>query len=514
MPVVVIILQPRLEQAMQRQHVEHVLQVVTVIHHRRGQPLALIIRRIVAQMVGLPVEHVPAPARFEGQVDIPLEHAVELARRQPGPQSGQRFEPGDEPVQRFAPRVRGRQPEFQLGAPRLEPVETHRVAIDMHQRQPQPFEQPGVQQRRPIGVEAAHRQAPFDIAAQRHGVGRVFQPIEIEPFQQAVQEGARPRASREIEQRTDAGPRYRVALAADLDVQRRRQILAGCRRILSAAFAGRVAVPRLLSPVGIAQGPARVGNQRGIGGDPPVVIDLPPKDACRLGLRCERIDSQPVNRRLGRGLDRQPPGLLAFFQPSQQRRAVVFLVAAQQPPQRRLVQAAALATTAADMRHAQSAGVGGAGQGDIEQPYILVETGQIGLALLGVVRRRHHHAAFALRRLQRQQPGLAVRLRRAVRADERQQHDGIFESLGLVHRDHPDQILVTLQTLAERLAVQRLDAFLQRAMPPAQQRLLTVEPLLGVLRQFAEMQQIGQRPLAVGTLGKPLGDTEVPHDGA
>ena len=115
--------------------------------------------------------------------------------------------------------------------------------------------------------------------------------------------------------------------------------------------------------------------------------------------------------------------------------------------------------------------------------------------------------------LEGQQAEIPVRLGRAEAGHERQQHDGILKPLGLVDGDDAHQPLITFQSLTEAVTIQRLMAGFQRLMPPAQQRLLAIEALGGILGQLAKVQHVGQGTLAPGARRQPLTDPEVARVG-
>lgn len=77
MPVIVVIRQSQTQLPMQGQHVEHVLQVITVAgdgHFHRFTGIGAI---VAAEPVGLVIRHVVTPLMFEYQIDETLEHAIE-----------------------------------------------------------------------------------------------------------------------------------------------------------------------------------------------------------------------------------------------------------------------------------------------------------------------------------------------------------------------------------------------------------------------------------------------------
>ena len=98
------------------------------------------------------------------------------------------------------PCVHGRQPEFQLRQPGLQPVEQDRLALEALQRTGQCLLQPVGETWLPAGIEATEMQLrahqPLKLAA----IVIRAEPIEIHRLQQAVQEGPRTRPTREIMQ--------------------------------------------------------------------------------------------------------------------------------------------------------------------------------------------------------------------------------------------------------------------------------------------------------------------------
>ena len=135
---------------------------------------------------------------------------MHAAWREPGPRARQRFQRGDHGIQRQTACMHGRQPEFQLRQPGLQPVEQDRLALEALQRTGQCLLQPVGETWLPAGIEATEMQLrahqPLKLAA----IVIRAEPIEIHRLQQAVQEGPRTRPTREIMQ-VDLAHRHRQA---------------------------------------------------------------------------------------------------------------------------------------------------------------------------------------------------------------------------------------------------------------------------------------------------------------
>lgn len=86
MLVVIVARQPCAQLAMQRQQVEHVLQIVAVLEHRLGHGLLGVAGWVGAQPVGLVVDHVVTALMLENQIDEALEQPVQpvAQQRRPG----------------------------------------------------------------------------------------------------------------------------------------------------------------------------------------------------------------------------------------------------------------------------------------------------------------------------------------------------------------------------------------------------------------------------------------------
>ena len=87
-----------------------------------------------------------------------------------------------------------------------------------------------------------------------------------------------------------------------------------------------------------------------------------------------------------------------------------------------------------------------------------------------------------------------LRLHRAHSAEERQEHQRILQPLGLVHRHHAHPGIVAFQPLTARLTL----AFggIPLLLQITHQGVLAFQPGGCLLQQLAQMQQIGQLPLA------------------
>ena len=88
-------------------------------------------------------------------------------------------------------------------------------------------------------------------------------------------------------------------------------------------------------------------------------------------------------------------------------------------------------------------------------------------------------------------------------AGEGQEHQRIFQALGLVHRDHLDQVGVAFEADDLLVIGRKITGYL--AGQPADQGLLAFEPGTGRLQQLCEVQEVGEPALAVrpGLGGKP-----------
>ena len=145
--------------------------------------------------------------------------------------------------------------------------------------------------------------------------------------------------------------------------------------------------------------------------------------------------------------------------------------------------------------HAQPAGVDGAGRGHVEQAQIFLQPFAIGSFAVGLGDDQVERGAAVLL----VQHEAVAGLRFARETDEGQQHQRVFQPLGLVDGDHLNQRRLAFQP--HDLLVGRLRACLAGLgdlvgqMP--QQRVFAIERGSGLLQQFGQVQQVGQRALAV-----------------
>ena len=181
--------------------------------------------------------------------------------------------------------------------------------------------------------------------------------------------------------------------------------------------------------------------------------------------------------------------------------------AAEQVAERALVQQMlVLRARPARQADAQPQQMARPGQRDIEQPQILAQALALGLVQrLAVGREVQPAPALGIDPLDERRIAL---LHRPRRRREGHHHHRIFQALGLVHRDDLHQLGIALQP-HHPLVAAGLTATAAQARDllgqPADLRLLALEPAAGRLQQLAQVQQVGQAPLAVGHLlaGQP-----------
>lgn len=138
----------------------------------------------------------------------------------------------------------------------------------------------------------------------------------------------------------------------------------------------------------------------------------------------------------------------------------------------------------------------GAGQGHVEQAHVFAEALVVGLlvgprSLLLAPRQLDDPPCSAILVETRRRAAVAVQLPPA--ADEGQQHQGVFQPLGLVDGHHLDQVGVAFQ--AEDLFAPRTLHLLGQM---ADQRVLTVQLHRRALQPLGQVQQVGQAALAIG----------------
>ncbi len=149
-------------------------------------------------------------------------------------------------------------------------------------------------------------------------------------------------------------------------------------------------------------------------------------------------------------------------------------------------------------------GMFGAGQGDVEQTQVFGQALVIGLGdQLGGRAQAHLRLAVGIVVMQRQ----AAAIHRFGRADERQEHQVVFQALGFVDGHHLDQLLVAFQ--AQDLLFTGLPRQREVFGQVADQGLFAVQFGGGLLQQFAEVQQVGQHPLAIAAGDQGLRQFEV-----
>ncbi|MNU96542.1 hypothetical protein D3C71_865830 [compost metagenome] len=205
------------------------------------------------------------------------------------------------------------------------------------------------------------------------------------------------------------------------------------------------------------------------------------------------------------GIRQRRAVLLQILQPTLQRRGLgQWRTAAQQITQCRQMQHRAIVVAALEVGHPQPAGVLRPGQGDIEQAQIL---GQTLIVSQGnqFCRRLQCDLGIAgfIVVVQRQ----AAAIHRFRRADERQEHQGVFKAFGLVDGHDLDQLLITFQT--QDLLFASLPGQRQMLGQMPDQGLLAIEFSGGLLQQFEKVQKVGQNAFAVTAGDQSLGQTEV-----
>ena len=132
-------------------------------------------------------------------------------------------------------------------------------------------------------------------------------------------------------------------------------------------------------------------------------------------------------------------------------------------------------------------------QRHIQFSQILTQPFRIGCSHDFVIRAPARHQSKLTIRIMPAQQRIPC-LHRAHSAEERQEHQRILQPLGLVHRHHAHPGIVTFQPLAARLTL----AFggIPLLLQITHQGVLALQAGGCLLQQLAQMQQIGQLPLA------------------
>ncbi len=144
----------------------------------------------------------------------------------------------------------------------------------------------------------------------------------------------------------------------------------------------------------------------------------------------------------------------------------------------------------------------GASQGDVEQAQVLAEALTVGPLDVLLVRFQHQPPAVAVLQLQR-----PAALGGAEAADERQEHQRVFQALGFVDGHHAHQRGIAFQS--QHLFLGRRTLARQQGGEMADQRLFAVQLGGGLLQQLGQVQQVGQGALAVAALHQSLRQAEV-----
>ncbi len=343
-------------------------------------------------------------------------------------------------------------------------------------------------------IPAAPLAAPGDQVVQplgRHLDGG--EAFFADPLQQAVQEGARAGTTRKAMQILAAGRLTGFVRGEPIIVE---QLLGrgGIQVQLQVELAF---LPRLAQ--------ARADAQGTVGGDPPVL-------AGRATGR-QRLEGHGRLARLrqprGTGFgQRQDKGVGLRADQGRQgsthgRRTRQGLATGSQITQGAASEAGVLAAAALEIGDPDPAGMPGPGQGDIEQPQVL---GQALVVSAGQFLGGGFEGASQLALVVVIAQWQAGALLGAIGAGEGQEHQRVFQSLGLVHRHHLDQLGVAFQP-QDLLVGSALGSQLLGQV--ADQRLFAVQFASGALQQFGKVQQVGQYPLAIGTGHQPLRQPEV-----
>ena len=478
---------------MQRQQIERGLHVVAVFGHRGLQCRGRVVGIGRPQRVGLVVQHPPAAAVFEHQVGKTHQHAAQFTfgqrrARRTGQQvrAAQRVDAaGHQPV--------AREPELHL---RQQP-------IDCRERRPH---------RRQLGVE--HRAEPDPHRARLVSPALLFaaalqlllqfgrrvqrEALAGQPFELVVQEAAWHGTTREIVPGRAAygsgSPRARQRGGGV------RQRAAGVHAVIQRSDRRRHFV---VARRGHAHRPGQRAHQRGEAADRPASLEAG-------GIRPQRPQGPHLAARAqqrvrgvpGRLDDDAGNGLRQRFGLGSAARGVGRHAAAQHVADGAAVPGAVRARAHPQRRQTQPQGVPGARQRDIEQAQVLALPLAVG---------RGDDLGGQLQVQPAPAPAIGqpdMRRARLVHAAETgrvgQEDQRVFQALGLVHRDHLDEVGIAFQS--HHLLVAGAAVALRLRGQPADQRLLAVEPGTRRLQQFGQVQDVGQAAFAPRVnLGRTVG---------
>ena len=427
-------------------------------------------------MVRFVVEQIPAPLPLEHQVDEALEHPLHGGKTERLAALRQGVVLLAECGQRRCRHPPHGQEELQLHLLALggQIPQPHRLAKARFQRGIEHHLHLLLQHGRPAFVEAILRQQGGDVLRQRLVAGA----LKVDGLEQAVQQCAGARALREGK---DGGLGRLFLLCC-------RQVGSQCGRLGH----------HLVIEAGIGQDPLAVTvtlrRQPGVGADPPIPLKGAGKVA-HLRLTQLLLLRRHGGRASERGLTDGHSGqrLRQLGQRGRQGGGIPLLALLQQVADGGLVQVGLLrfAIAGAHRRQSQPGGVDAPGQRHIEQPQVFGKALPVGLGqgLLGTGEIEHGAIACAVRFVEQRGIGSAVA------ADEGQEHQRVLQSLGFVDGDDLHQLALGFeaQYLLRILAV----GATRRLPQPAQQGIFAVQLAAHLLQQLAEVEEVGQPPLAV-----------------
>ena len=173
--------------------------------------------------------------------------------------------------------------------------------------------------------------------------------------------------------------------------------------------------------------------------------------------------------------------------------------------ERGFVQAGGFLLAILEIADAQPAAVARAGERHVEKPQILLQPFAFGGSECSAGRLK----------IQRGLVGVVVpdeavsEFRLAQAADERQHHHGVFQPLGLVDGDDLDQPRFAFQPHDFLVGgFHRATGIGNLGGQVADQRMFAIQRGGGLLQQFGQMQQVGQRALAIGAGQQCRGQAE------
>ncbi len=435
-----------------------------------------------AQPVGFVIEHVIAPLMLEYQIHEAFQHAVQCVPLKVWPGVIRRDVMADQLVQPGDGNVLGGEQEFHFRQRTVQAGQRHRVAGAQWQGGVQGVTPPlcdGTLVRLPAARGQLLGNQAIQFRRVRQGGGEA---IAGGAFENLVQQRAGQGATGEG---VDAGGEHRCCVLAGV-----------VRKVLGQLVTARAGRRQLLLD----------GTQGAVTGDPP-------------GRGRRTIDSRhrALLLRMRHGMEtdvivagwRQDADGRAGQRRQHRAESVVGNagVAEQQAADGALLELIGFAVAAGIGGQPQPAGVLGARQGHVQQTHVLGQPLVIGRLLHVVVGLQLDTQLAVMVVTQRR---LAFHLRLEA-ADERQEHQRIFQALGLVDGDHPHPVVVAFQAQKGILVV--ATAVFQRLFQPANQRRLAVQPHGGPLQQLRQMQQVGQRPLAVQAAAEPLRHLEIQQQG-